>query len=117
MTALLTHLPRARHALSAEQCRALKILSAAGQHGCAGATLLGHGFRVGMLADLVGDGLATARRETMRVDKRKITIARISITDAGRQAIKGQSSADRRHVPPSARRAGRPQERGGLAGI
>jgi hypothetical protein len=70
-----------------------------------------------MLADLVGDGLATARRETMKVDKRKITIARISITDAGRQAIKGQSSADRRHVPPSARRAGRPQERGGLAGI
>jgi hypothetical protein len=41
-----------------------------------------------MLADLVGDGLATARRETMRVDKRKITIARIRITEAGQQAIK-----------------------------
>ena len=88
MTALLTHLPRARYALSAEQRRALKILSAAGQHGCAGTTLLGHGFRVGMLADLVGDGLVIARRETMSVDKRKITIARISITDAGRQAIR-----------------------------
>jgi hypothetical protein len=88
MTALLTHLPRARPAVSAERRRALKILSAAGQHGCAGTTLLGHGFRVGMLADLVGDGLATARRETMRVGKRKITVARILITDVGRLAIK-----------------------------
>jgi hypothetical protein len=41
-----------------------------------------------MLADLVGDGLATARRETLRMDKRKITIARVCITDAGQQAIK-----------------------------
>ena len=88
MTALLTHLARPRYALSAEQRRALKILSAAGQQGCAGTTLLGHGFRVGMLADLVGDGLVIARRETMSVDKRKITIARISITGAGQQAIK-----------------------------
>jgi hypothetical protein len=49
------------------------MLSAAGSQGCAGAALLGQGFRVGMLADLVGDRLATARRETVRVDKRKIT--------------------------------------------
>jgi hypothetical protein len=52
---LLPHPPRARHTLSAEQRRALKMLSA-GPQGCAGATLLGQGFRVGMLADLVGDG-------------------------------------------------------------
>jgi hypothetical protein len=42
-----------------------------------------------MLADLVGDELATASRETTRVGKRKITVARIRITDAGRQAING----------------------------
>ena len=41
-----------------------------------------------MLADLVGDGLASARRETMKVDKLKITIARICITEAGQRAIK-----------------------------
>ncbi len=87
MTALLTHLPRARHILSAERRRALKIFSAAGLHGCAGTTLLGHGFRIGVLADLVGDGLATARRESSKVGERKITVARICITDAGRQAI------------------------------
>jgi hypothetical protein len=74
--------------LSAEQRRALKMLSAAGPQGCVGATLLGQGFRVGMLADLVGEGLATARRETARADKHKLTVARICITDAGQQAIK-----------------------------
>jgi hypothetical protein len=84
----LPRLPRTRYILSAEQRRALKMLSTAGSQGCAGAALIGQGFRVGMLAGLVGDGLATARRETMRVDKRKITIARMCITDAGQQAIK-----------------------------
>jgi hypothetical protein len=88
MRALQRQLPRERH-LRAEQRRALEILAAAGLHGCAGATLLGHGFRIDMLTDLVGDGLAAASRETMRVGKRKITVARILITDAGRLAIKG----------------------------
>jgi hypothetical protein len=88
MRALLPRLTRARHLLSAEQRRALKTLSAAGPQGCAGTALLGQGFRVGMLAGVVGDGFATARREIVRVDKRKITIARICITDAGQQAIK-----------------------------
>jgi hypothetical protein len=42
-----------------------------GLRGCAGATLLAHGFRVDMIAGLVHDGLATAHCETMRVGKRK----------------------------------------------
>jgi hypothetical protein len=88
MRALQPQLPRERH-LRAEQRRALEILAAAGLHGCAGATLLGHGFRIDMLADLVGDGLVAASRETMRVGKRKITVARILIADAGRLVIKG----------------------------
>ena len=41
------------------------------------------------LLDLVHDGLATARRETMRVGKRKIKVARIRITGAGRRALEG----------------------------
>jgi hypothetical protein len=88
MRVLQPQLPREYH-LRAEQRRALEILAAAGLPGCAGATLLGHGFRIDMLADLVGDGLTTARRESVRVGKRKIRVARICITDAGRQAIKG----------------------------
>ena len=59
------------------------MLAAAGPHGCAGPTLLGHGFRVGMLADLVGEGLATARRETMRVGKRNVTMQLVSSFSAG----------------------------------
>jgi hypothetical protein len=42
-----------------------------------------------MLADLVGDGLTPASRETVTVGKREITVTRICITDAGRQTIKG----------------------------
>jgi hypothetical protein len=51
--------------------------------------LLGHGFRIDTLADLVGDGLATARRETEKVGKRKITVARIYTPDVGQRAIEG----------------------------
>ena len=73
--------------LRAEQRRALEMLAAAGLRGSAGPTLLGQGFRVGMLVDLVGEGLATARREPMKVGTRTITIVHIRITDAGRQAL------------------------------
>ncbi len=88
MTALQSQLPRERY-LSREQRRALEILAVAGLGGCTGATLLGHGFRTGMLADLVRDGLATARRESMWVGKRKIAVARVRITDAGQKALEG----------------------------
>jgi hypothetical protein len=78
--ALEPQLPRECH-LRAEQRRALEILASAGLHGCVGATLLGHGFRIDKVADLVGNGLATASRETVKIGKRKITVAQIFITD------------------------------------
>jgi hypothetical protein len=84
MTALLTHLPRVRYTVSAEQRRALQILAVAGLLGCTGAS---HGFSIGMLADLVRNGLATARRETMKVGKREIIVARVWIAEAGQRAI------------------------------
>jgi hypothetical protein len=77
------------HHLSAEQRRALKILTDAGPDGCIGATLFAHGFSVYTLADLVRDGLATARRETVRVGGRKIKVARVWIADAGQRALEG----------------------------
>jgi hypothetical protein len=88
MSALPPQLPPRRH-LSAEQRWALEILAAAGLRGCTGTTLLTRGFNVGMLANLVRDGLATARRETMRMGKRKIKVARVRITDAGQRALEG----------------------------
>jgi hypothetical protein len=75
--------------LGAEQRRMLEMLADAGLRGCTGATLLARGFKVDMLADLVRDGLATAHRETMRAGGRKIKVARVRITDAGRRALAG----------------------------
>ena len=88
MSHTITMTPRERH-LSAKQRWALEILAAAGVRGRTGATLLAHGFSVDMLADLVHDGLATAHRQTMRIGRRKIQIARTRITDAGRRALEG----------------------------
>jgi hypothetical protein len=82
-------LQRRRHLLGAEQRRALEMLAATELNGCSGATLLGQGFRVAMLADLVGDGLATANRETKKAGKGRAAGVRIRITDAGRQALEG----------------------------
>jgi hypothetical protein len=73
--------------LGAEQRRALEMLAAAGLRGCAGPTLLGQGFRVEMLVNLVGEGLAAARREPMKVGTRTITIVHIHITDSGWRAL------------------------------
>ena len=81
-------LPQERE-LSAEQRRALEILATAGLHGCTGAALFARGCTIDMLAALVRDGLATARRETLKVGKRNITIARVWIAEAGKQALEG----------------------------
>ena len=88
MSHTITVTRRERH-LSAKQRWALEILAAAGLRGCTGATLLAHGFSVGMLADLVHGGLATAHGQTMRVGRRKIQFARVMITNAGRKALEG----------------------------
>src|SRR5262249_17801713 len=89
-----------RH-LHPEHHPTLEKLAAAGLRGCAGPILLGQGFRVGMLVDLVGEGLATARREPMKVGTRTITIVHIRITGAGRQAIMAERRSVRR--PPVVR--------------
>jgi hypothetical protein len=83
--------------LTTDQRRALELLAAAGEEGCTGAKLFNHGFNVAMLADLVWSGLATGYlvwsgpvtgyRESARVGYRKIKVAPIRITDAGRRAL------------------------------
>ncbi len=71
--------------LSADQRGALEML--AEWRCCTGTTLLAHGFNIDMLAGLVRDGLATARREPVKVDGRIIKVARVRITDAGRLSL------------------------------
>ena len=92
MSHTTTVTPREPH-FSAEQRRALEILAAARVRGCTGAALLDHGFCTGMLADLVRDGLATARLESVRTGKRKIAVARVRITDAGQIALEGAAES------------------------
>ena len=86
--------------LSAEQRRALKILASAGPDGCTGATLFARRFTIHMLADLVRDGLATARAETVKMGARKVTVARLWITDAGRMAIEELTECRPSPLPP-----------------
>jgi hypothetical protein len=80
-------LPTRKHELGAERLYALEVLADAGLWGCTSAMLLAYGLPVSMLADLVRDGLATARRETLRMGDRQIRAPRIWITDAGQRAL------------------------------
>jgi hypothetical protein len=80
-------LPARKHDLSAERLYALEVLADAGLWGCTAAMLLAYGCPVSMLANLVRDGLATARRETLRMGNRQIRAPRIWITDAGHRAL------------------------------
>jgi hypothetical protein len=73
--------------LGAEHLLVLEVLADAGLWGCTVATLLAYGFPVNMLANLVRDGFATARRETLRTGKREIKVARVWITETGQRAL------------------------------
>ena len=81
------------HRLSAEQLSALEVLADAGTWGCTGVMLFAYGFRINLLIGLIRDGLATTRRETMRVGTRKVRAARVWITEAGQGAL--EEAADK----------------------
>jgi hypothetical protein len=77
------------HQLSAEQGRALELLADAGEQSCTGATFLAYGFKVDLLAELVGGGLAVVHRQPPEAGEWPIEAARIMITDAGRRVLEG----------------------------
>jgi hypothetical protein len=68
------------------KCQALTML-ADSPHGCTESIMLAHGFAIGMLRDLVLDGLATADREKTRAGMGMITVVRLRITDAERALV------------------------------
>jgi len=72
--------------LTYDQREALQML-ADSPHGSTESIMLAHGFAIGMLWDLVRDGLATAERRTKRAGRRLIAVKWMMITDAGRQAL------------------------------
>ncbi len=55
--------------------------------GCTEAVMLAHGFTVRQMLELVRDGLATASAERVVAGGKSIEIARVKITEAGRQIL------------------------------
>jgi hypothetical protein len=66
--------------------RALELLASC-REGCTEAILLAHGFTVEQMVELVRDGLATATSEQIRIGSREIEVARVKITEVGRQVL------------------------------
>jgi hypothetical protein len=56
--------------------------------GCTEAILLAHGFTIPLMVELVRAGLASATAERVVAGKRKIEVARVRITEAGRRVIR-----------------------------
>jgi hydrogenase maturation factor len=72
--------------LGKDEREALLLLADAAD-GCTQSILMAHGFAIGVLHDLVRDGLATATRESAIAARRGIVVTRLRITDAGRWAL------------------------------
>jgi hypothetical protein len=73
-------------AIAPDEREALRML-ADSPHGSTESIMLAHGFAIGMLRDLVRDGLATAEPRTVRSGRRLIEVKWMTITDAGRRAL------------------------------
>jgi len=75
--------------LSVEQRAALDMLATAGRNGVTQALLSAHGFDASLIAELVNHGLATLTAEKVRAGGKLIAVAKVRITEAGREAIEG----------------------------
>jgi hypothetical protein len=73
--------------LTAEQRRALAMLTHAGLNGASQASLMAHGFCVSMIAGLAKRGFATLTREKVWTGSRLVDIGKVRITAAGRDAL------------------------------
>jgi hypothetical protein len=62
-------------------------LLASCRDGCTEAMTLAHGFTIEQMVELVNAGLATATAERVVAGSRKIEVARVQITEAGRRAL------------------------------
>jgi hypothetical protein len=66
--------------------RALELL-AASRDGCTEAIMLAHGFSIDLMVELINAGLATGQTERMVAAGKRIEVARVRITEAGRRAL------------------------------
>ena len=73
--------------LTPEQRRALAMLATADRNGAPQALLSAHGFDAIMIAGLVNQGLATLTTEKVRAGGKLIAVAKVRITEAGREVL------------------------------
>ncbi len=73
--------------LTAEQRRALAMLTSAGLNGASQTSLMAHGFCVSMIAGLVNRGLATLTCEKVRAGSKLVDVGKVRITPAGQEAL------------------------------
>jgi DNA-binding PadR family transcriptional regulator len=73
-------------AIAPDEREALRML-ADSPNGCTESIILAHGFAIGMLRDLVRNGLATSEPRTVRSGQRLIEVKWMTITDAGRREL------------------------------
>jgi hypothetical protein len=66
--------------------RAFELL-AGSRDGATEAIMLAHGFTIEFLVELIRAGLATAKAERVVAGGRTVEVARVRITEAGRQAF------------------------------
>jgi hypothetical protein len=81
---------RRKRSLPPPRHRALELL-ASRRDGCTEAIMIAHGFTVPQMAELVRTGLATAHTRRAIAGRRRIEIASMKITEAGRQALAGSA--------------------------
>jgi hypothetical protein len=78
--------PRLLRSPKPDRRRALELL-ASSRDGCTEAIMLAHGFTIKQMVELVHAGLATAHSQRVIVGRRTVEVARVKITEAGRQAL------------------------------
>jgi hypothetical protein len=79
-------MPNRKRSQPANRRRALELL-AASSDGCTEAIMIAHGFTIKQMVELVHAGFTTAHSQRVIVGRRTIEVARVKITEAGRQAL------------------------------
>ena len=69
------------------------MLATAGRDGATQPLLSVHGFSAAMIARLVNRGLATLTHEKVRAGGKLVDVAKVRITDAGRDALAAEEWA------------------------
>jgi hypothetical protein len=77
---------RRAHRIKPDRRRMLELL-AASRDRCTESILLAHGFSVPQMVEIINAGLATATAERVVAGSRKVEVARVRITEAGRRAL------------------------------